>query len=177
MPNDATAVVLNVTATNPTAATFATLWPSGLARPNPASNLNVVPGQTAPNLVIVGIGANRKVSLYNDAGSTHFVVDVVGWYGGTTATKLFTPASSPARLLDSRVGNAFSTPWSANQTRDLTVAGNGAGAGRRHRGGDERDRHQPDGGGLRHDVPVRWWTPGSRRRTSTSRRARRRRTW
>jgi len=125
VPNDATAVVLNVTATNPTAATFATLWPSGLARPNPASNLNVVPGQTTPNLVIVGIGSNRKVSLYNDAGTTDFVVDVAGWYGGTAADKLFTPAAAPSRLLDSRVGNAFSSPWSANQTRDLTVAGNG----------------------------------------------------
>src|SRR4029077_12542843 len=78
VPNDATAVVLNVTATNPTAATFATLWPSGVARPNPASNLNVVPGQTTPNLVIVGIGSNRKVSLYNDAGTTDFIVDVAG---------------------------------------------------------------------------------------------------
>ena len=125
VPNDATAVVLNVTATNPTAATFATLWPSGLARPNPASNLNVVPGQTTPNLVIVGIGSNRKVSLYNDAGTTDFVVDVAGWYGGTTADKLFTPAATPSRLLDSRSGNAFSSPWSANQTRDLTLAGNG----------------------------------------------------
>jgi subtilisin family serine protease len=125
VPNDASAVVLNVTATNPTAATFATLWPSGLARPNPASNLNVVPGQTAPNLAIVGIGANRKVSLYNDAGSTDFVVDVVGWYGGAAATKLFTPAATPARLLDSRYGNAYSTPWGPNQTRQLQIAGNG----------------------------------------------------
>ena len=125
VPNDATAVVLNVTATNPTAATFATLWPSGLTRPNPASNLNVVPGQTTPNLVIVGIGSNRKVSLYNDAGTTDFVVDVAGWYGGTTANELFTPAATPSRLLDSRVGNAYSSPWSANQTRDLTVASNG----------------------------------------------------
>jgi subtilisin family serine protease len=125
VPNDATAVVLNVTATNPTAATFATLWPSGLARPNPASNLNVVPGQTAPNLVVVGIGANDKVSLYNNAGSVDFVADVVGWYGGTTATKLFTPAPSPTRLLDSRSGPGFTSPWSAGQTRDLLIAGNG----------------------------------------------------
>jgi subtilisin family serine protease len=125
VPNDATAVVLNVTATNPTAATFATLWPSGLTRPNPASNLNVVPGQTTPNLVIVGIGGNHKVSLYNDAGTTDFVVDVAGWYGGSAADKLFTPAAAPSRLLDSRFGNGFSSPWSASQTRDLTIAGNG----------------------------------------------------
>jgi hypothetical protein len=119
-----TAVVLNVTATEPTAASFLTVFPGDVSRPV-ASNLNVVPGQTAPNLVIVGIGANRKVSLYNDAGSTDFVVDVVGWYGGAAATKLFTPATTPARLLDSRYGNAFSTPWGPNQTRQLQIAGNG----------------------------------------------------
>jgi subtilisin family serine protease len=123
VPSDATAVVLNVTATNPTAATYATVWPSGIPRPNPASNLNVVPGQTVPNLVIVGIGANHKVSLYNNAGSTDFVVDVAGWYGGSTANKLFTPAPEPTRILDSRYGNAFSTPWSAGQTRNVSVAG------------------------------------------------------
>jgi hypothetical protein len=125
VPADATAVVVNVTATNPTAATFVTLWPSGVARPDPASNLNVVPGQTLPNLAIVGIGGNRMVSLYNDAGTTDFVVDVVGWYGGATASNVFTPASSPTRLLDSRYGNAYSTPWGPNEARDLTVAGNG----------------------------------------------------
>jgi hypothetical protein len=65
------------------------------------------------------------VSLYNDAGTTDFVVDVVGWYGGTTATKLFTPASSPTRLLDSRVGTGLSGKWTANDARDLLVAGSG----------------------------------------------------
>jgi subtilisin family serine protease len=124
VPDDATAVVLNVTATNPTAATFATVWPSDVLRPDPASNINLVPGQTSPNLVIVGIGANRKVSLYNNAGTIDFIADVVGWYGGTSATMVFTPAPMPTRLLDSRIGTGgYSTPWSAGQTRDLTIAG------------------------------------------------------
>jgi subtilisin family serine protease len=123
MPAGATAVVLNVTATNPTAAGFATVWPSGLARPNPASNLNFVPGQTTPNLVIAPIGANGKVSLYNSAGSTDFIADLVGWYGGAGATKLFTPLSTPSRFLDSRFGTGLSGPWTAGQQRDLTIAG------------------------------------------------------
>ena len=77
MPAGATAVALNVTETNPTAAGFATVWPAGIARPDPASNLNFVPGKTAPNLVVVPLGANSKVSLYNSAGSTDFVaVDI-----------------------------------------------------------------------------------------------------
>jgi hypothetical protein len=75
--------------------------------------------------VIVGIGANRKVSLYNNAGSTDFVVDVAGWYGGTAANMVFTPAASPTRLLDSRNGTGgYSTPWDPDQARDLPVAGN-----------------------------------------------------
>ena len=123
VPSDATAVVLNVTATNPTAAANATLWPSGMARPQ-ASNLNYVPGQTVPNLVIVGIGANHKVSLYNNAGSVHFIADVVGWYGGSQALMRFTPAGSPTRILDSRNGTGgYSTPWGPDQVRDLAVAG------------------------------------------------------
>jgi subtilisin family serine protease len=124
VPDDATAVVLNVTATNATAATYATLWPTGQARPL-TSNLNAGPGQTTPNLVIVGIGASHRVSLYNNAGSTDFIADVAGWYGGTQATMVFTPASPPTRLLDSRNGTGLSSPWTAGQSRDLTVAGNG----------------------------------------------------
>jgi hypothetical protein len=42
------AVALNVTAVDPTAVGFLTVFPVGAARPE-ASNLNVVPGQTLPN--------------------------------------------------------------------------------------------------------------------------------
>jgi len=73
------AVVLNVTATGPTASSFLSVWPAGEARPN-ASNLNVVAGQTVPNLVIAKVGANGQVSVYNHSGSTHLVVDVAGWF-------------------------------------------------------------------------------------------------
>jgi len=73
------AVVLNVTATGPTSTSYLSVWPAGEARPN-ASNLNVVAGQTVPNLVIAKVGANGQVSVYNNAGSTHVVVDVAGWF-------------------------------------------------------------------------------------------------
>ena len=83
------AVALNVTATQPTSSPFITVWPAGVNRPT-ASNLNVVAGQTVPNAVVVGVGADGKISLFNSAGSTHLVVDVTGWYpspvvGDTTA--------------------------------------------------------------------------------------------
>jgi hypothetical protein len=72
-------VVLNVTATNTTRHGFITAWPSGTARPL-ASNLNFVPGQTVANLVIVKVGGNGKVAIYNSAGSSDVIADVVGWF-------------------------------------------------------------------------------------------------
>ena len=78
VPASAAAVVLNVTAVLPSAAGYVTVWPSGFSQPN-ASNLNLAPGQTRPNLVIAAIGSNGKVSLFNSTGTTDIVVDVLGW--------------------------------------------------------------------------------------------------
>ena len=49
------AAVLNVTVAEPTAASYLTVYPTGLSRPD-ASNLNDEPGQTVPNLVFAQIG-------------------------------------------------------------------------------------------------------------------------
>jgi hypothetical protein len=73
------AVVLNVTVTEPTSPSFLTVYPNGTARPL-ASNLNFVAHQTVPNLVMAKVGADGKVAVYNGAGSAHVVFDVVGWY-------------------------------------------------------------------------------------------------
>jgi hypothetical protein len=79
VPANAHAAVLNVTATNPTAASYLTVWPDGAARPL-ASDLNFVSGLTVANLVIVQLGGGSKVDIYNAFGSTDVVVDLVGWY-------------------------------------------------------------------------------------------------
>jgi len=73
------AVVLNVTAVDPTAGGWLTVWPTGTARPV-ASNLNFAPAQTVPNLVVVKVGAGGMVDVFNVAGTTHLVIDVAGWY-------------------------------------------------------------------------------------------------
>ena len=75
-----TAVVLNVTVTNTTAASYLTVWPSDATQPT-ASDLNWTPGLTVPNLVVVKVGSDGKIKLYNPAGSTDVIIDVVGWYG------------------------------------------------------------------------------------------------
>ena len=73
------AVVMNVTVTEPSAPSYLTVYPAGEDRPT-ASNLNFVAGQTVPNLVVVKLGSGGKVNFYNAGGSTHVVADVVGWY-------------------------------------------------------------------------------------------------
>ena len=35
--------------------------------------------QTVPNLVVAKAGADGKVAVYNNAGSAHVILDVVGW--------------------------------------------------------------------------------------------------
>jgi len=74
------AVVLNVTVTDPTAPGYLTIWPAGRFRPL-ASNLNFIANQTIANLVIAKVGTNGQVELYNgSAGTSQVVVDVVGWF-------------------------------------------------------------------------------------------------
>jgi hypothetical protein len=115
VPAGASAVVANVTATNAAAATYVTAWPSGGAMPT-ASNLNVVPGQTVPNMVTVGLGANGHISLFNFAGTTDLVVDVAGWY-----TSGF-HAVTPARIADTRNGQC-GVRLGPGETRQVAVTG------------------------------------------------------
>ncbi len=95
------AVALNVTVTGPTAASFLTVWPSGEPRPF-ASSINMVPGQTVPNMVLTRVGANGMVSIFNNTGSTDVVVDVLGCFDGDASGRYV--ALSPRRVLDTRDG-------------------------------------------------------------------------
>jgi Regulator of chromosome condensation (RCC1) repeat len=73
------AVAVNITAVNPTAPGFITAYPTGIPLPT-ASNLNFPAGDTRPNLVIVPLGTNGNISLYNATGTTHLLADIQGWY-------------------------------------------------------------------------------------------------
>ncbi len=121
VPNTAAAAVLNVTATASTAGSFLEVWPSQGLRPT-ASNLNFGPGQTIANLTTVPIGSDGAVSIYNAVGSTHVVVDVVGYFDRTGGSR-FHPLNSPTRVLDDRTGLGLAGPWGPNQSRTLDVAG------------------------------------------------------
>ena len=111
------AVALNVTATQPTSSPFVTVWPAGVARPT-ASNLNVVAGQTVPNAVVVGVGADGKISLFNSAGTTHLIVDVTGWYPTPAVGDTTAPVISAVS-----VGSITSTSATVSWTTDEPATG------------------------------------------------------
>ncbi|WP_370075936.1 N-acetylmuramoyl-L-alanine amidase [Streptacidiphilus sp. MAP12-16] len=73
-----TAVVMNVTATGPNSWSFVTVYPDGTSRPN-ASSLNVSPGLTVPNLVIIPV-VNGRIDFYNSSGSLNLFADVTGYF-------------------------------------------------------------------------------------------------
>ncbi|WP_224275826.1 hypothetical protein [Streptomyces sp. LS1784] len=98
---DAHAVVLNVTATDGTADSFLTVYPTGTTRPSEASNVTVPVRRDVANRVVVPVGADGKIDIYNHIGSVNVIVDIVGYYS-PSGTGLFQALKTPVRLDDTR---------------------------------------------------------------------------
>jgi hypothetical protein len=121
VPSGATAVVVNLTATDTTNWGYVTAWPDGGGRPG-TSNLNFGPGQTIANLATVPLGPDGAIDLFNFQGRADLVADVVGYYALGTGGPMV--ALGPLRILDSRNGTGGpTTPWATSQTRVLHVTG------------------------------------------------------
>lgn len=100
LPAGTTAVVLNVTATSPTADTYVSVYPYGRSSGG-TSSLNLRRGQTSASLVSVGVGSGNTVRLYNSAGSVQLIADLAGYY---TASGSGYSSVTPRRVLDTRSG-------------------------------------------------------------------------
>jgi hypothetical protein len=129
----AAAVALNLTAVAGTAATNLSVDPpSGSdACPSTApafSNLNVNAGINLPNRVIVPLGPNQDVCVFNLQGRINNIVDVNGWFGTgaeSSSGALFF-ATPPTRICDTRSGTGTEcsgSPVGAGQTLTVMVAG------------------------------------------------------
>ena len=80
IPTDATAVAMNVTAVNPTANSFLSIWPADGPQPL-ASNLNwTATSPPTPNKVDVKLSADGKIKLFSNAGTIDLIADIVGYY-------------------------------------------------------------------------------------------------
>jgi len=125
------AVELNITATDTTANSFFTVWPDGQAQPL-ASNLNWVSGEAIANRVIVPVSqSNGEIDVYNLSGDADLVVDVDGWFSGSTYAGTlgngFVPIM-PERVSDTRPGSGQpneASPLGAGGTENVQITGTG----------------------------------------------------
>jgi uncharacterized protein (DUF1501 family) len=116
-----TAVVANVTAVDATSPMYFTVYPGSTARPN-TSNLNGGPGRPVPNLVVMGVGADGCIDVFNSHGTTHCLVDVFGYFTDQQGDR-FVPVA-PSRLFDTRRGQGIrSGKVVGNVPIDVQVAG------------------------------------------------------
>ncbi|MGB2569265.1 hypothetical protein ACPFP2_12545 [Micromonospora citrea] len=105
------AVVLNVTVTQPTASGFLTVYPDGTPRPS-SSNVNFVAEETVPNLVTVPM-TNGRIRIRNSgSGTVHVIADLQGHY--SAAGQGFS-ARTPERVLDTRVSGGAFAPQTTRQ--------------------------------------------------------------
>jgi hypothetical protein len=95
--SDAAALSLNITATQPGGAGYATVYPCG-DRPL-ASNLNFAAGETVPNAVIAPVSGDGSVCFYAST-DTHLIADINGYFDSSSSAA----TSTPVRLFDTRPG-------------------------------------------------------------------------
>ncbi len=120
VPADATAVALNVTAVHATTHTHLRVWPAGAPMPG-ASSVNTDASRTQAAMVTVGVGGEGKVSVYNAAGTLHYIVDVLGYYTTDTAgSARYTPVD-PVRALDTRAGGGSALGGDAARVVDVAA--------------------------------------------------------
>ncbi len=113
----AAAVVLNLVGIDGTAGTYLTAYPPdptthACGTPPTASNLNLAAHTVQANRVVVPIDpSSGDVCIYNAAGQINFLIDVNGWFGGSSdslaSSGLFFHPLAPFRICDTRAGSGL----------------------------------------------------------------------
>lgn len=100
------AVVLNVTVTQPKAGGDITIYDTGMTQRPTVSSLNYAAGQTVANLVTVSLEPGDNVVFYvHSSGSAHLIADLEGYYTtGDDPTNAGLASITPTRIMDTRNG-------------------------------------------------------------------------
>jgi len=77
-PAAGVAAALNVTALDVAASTYVQVYPAG--SPSATSDINLLPGDVMPNLVVATLGANATVDLCNSVSTADVLLDLNGGY-------------------------------------------------------------------------------------------------
>ncbi|MHB1007967.1 MAG: N-acetylmuramoyl-L-alanine amidase [Propionibacteriaceae bacterium] len=125
VPVDASAVLVNLTAADPTSPGYLAAFPSGVTPPL-VSNVNFGAGQTAANLALVKVGAGGAITIQNGSlASVSVVADIMGYVSGSGTANALRAADMPVRILDTRIGNGRFGPVPAGQDVTLQITGRG----------------------------------------------------
>jgi hypothetical protein len=123
IPSNATGVVADVTEVGATGTGFLTLYPAGASLPT-ASSVNFYPNETLTKEVNVRLSAGGAVAVTNSSpGTTHFIIDVVGYYTNDMSGMAYTPIN-PSRIADTRAGSGqpyAGQPLTAGMTKLFTI--------------------------------------------------------
>ena len=103
IPDDASAVIMNIGVIRPEARGFLTVYPCDQERPL-ASNVNYPQGGVVSNPVLAQIGSEGKVCIYTSASAELYADANAAVPAGGSPTPLL-----PARLLETRIGDDFKT--------------------------------------------------------------------
>jgi hypothetical protein len=115
------AVMLSVTAVNPTNLGYLTVYP-GTATKTDTSAVNFNKGVTRSNRVIVGVGTDGTVKIYNCAtcaATVGLLVDVAGYFTSASSKgdgTTYVPLKVPQRLVNN-------IQWAANNAKWVYVSG------------------------------------------------------
>jgi len=102
VPDDATAVAINLAGVAAKGNTFLAAYPGGSAWPG-TSNLNLSAIDFGGSVfAVVTLGPGHTITVRNQAGSVHVIVDLLGYYG-PSAPGRYSPVA-PLRLVDTRSG-------------------------------------------------------------------------
>ena len=121
-------VVLNITGVQPSSPTFLSVVPADPnGTPPTTSNVNLLAGAVKANLVVVPLDPiNGDVFVYNSAGATNVVVDVVGYMqtGAPEPTRAgrVVPLTTPFRAFDTRSPQFGGVPLGPKQAEDWSFA-------------------------------------------------------
>jgi uncharacterized protein (DUF1501 family) len=120
-PSGASAVVLNLTVTEPESAGWMRATPTGQAAAS-TSNINFAAWDTVPNLVICKLGDGGRITIDGHGIGAHVLADVFGYFGSDGRRLTTLP---PQRLLDTREGLGAPLAQVGGGSIELQVGGRG----------------------------------------------------
>jgi hypothetical protein len=124
VPSGARAVTGNVTVTGSSGGWAVYVGPDPVAKPT-TSTVNFKRGEVVANNLTVALSATGTLSatfMASKGTTTDLVFDVTGYYTADDTGLRFVPVT-PARLLDSRVGNGLSGKLYAAKPRPFQIGG------------------------------------------------------